>query len=129
MRKLFLALVTFLALCLVGCMTTPLSHKEDIKMGGQVTIVDSWSTAGINGRASRFGPGPTMRGITIVVGNPTDKQVDVEVSCRFKDKTLFGKTDVTVPAHSKRKTMVRGFGQCQPEVCDSERVQCSLRLR
>ena len=54
MRKLFLALVAFLALCLVGCMTTPLSYKENIKMGGEVKIVDTWATAGIHTRASNF---------------------------------------------------------------------------
>lgn len=129
MRKLFLAFVAFLAFCLVGCMTTPLSYQENIKMGGQVKIVDSWSTADIHGRASGFGSGPVMRGITIVVGNPTDKQVEAEVSCRFEDETLFGKTGLDVPAHSKRKVMVRGFNQCQPGVCDSELVLCSLRLR
>lgn len=130
MKRLFLALVCFVAFCLAGCASVPLKDCDRVKAQGEVAIVDSWATAGIHGRASSFGRDPAMRGITLVVANPTSRYVEVEATCRFEDDQLFGQVDKAgILANSKRKIMVLGFNQCMPGVCDSEEVSCSLRQR
>lgn len=117
LKRFLLALVAVISLALVGnTCQSKLTEKELSQAGQHVSIVDYWG-----GQYKKNANGG-WRHITLVLANPTDKDIKVRARCVYKsDGAEFGHTVLTVKSKHKAKTVVRGF----PRVI-SDTVTCSL---
>lgn len=130
MKRLFLILAMLAAFLLsAGCSSVSLKPNEYCGPDAQVSIIDSWQTSKMTVVRGPLHSETIMRGITLVIVNPTPRYVEVEASCHFKDGTLFGHLETGIDARSKRTILIRGFNQCMPGVCDKETVYCNLERK
>jgi len=122
-KGFFMALLAALIMAFSGCATT-LSQSETESLAGWVGIVDIWG-----GHDRTIGERPVLglsdvtplRGVTVVVANPTKADSTVTISCKFKsDGVVFGSASKVVKAGHKSRILVRGFARIMDNVVTCE---------